>query len=383
MGYEPRKNPSSSISRIEKDNTNYWLAYANVNPLNSSNVYIMNPLNYMLRNYYLRPEGAQYWLYKEGYDKLAKNVTPDLNSIPGTIYPHTCSYYKNYLSEYLINILDSMITIGDMPDKGSFGVSSWLKKGGDIQLEDRMITFWMSYLKSWIPVVVVDEETMSKHDVDYCDPNEPEGNHLEILGLYLPKSELYKVPCIVICLERIKKSAENLKISYRNLCIIVLLHELAHAIMDYTNDLGKIESDDGESYTFVKNDKVELDIFKKNNNVRRAHFAMEESLANMIMLRYCKCYCKLHKGSKLLREAKIFVGQQSRSYRFGLKQFEAAGGEIDWSKWRDAKSGTFVLDPNKLATWNSKFVVIEAPYSVSEYNKIFKENIKEENSKED
>ena len=148
------------------------------------------------------------------------------------------------------------------------------------------------------------------------------------------------------------------------------------------NELLKIKSDDGESYIFVKNDKVELDIFKKNINVRRGHFAMEESLANMIMLRYCERYCELHKGSKLLREAKKFVRHQTISYRFGLKQFEAADGplKIDWNKWRDAKSGKLGLDPNKLANWNSEFVVKGNPYSVSDYNDIFV-NTEEENSK--
>ena len=358
------------VSRIEPL-IGDWLDFANVDSETQYYNYTIKPETYQSPYYYLR-KAIDYEEIKE-YG-CAKAATPTF--IPDTIYYHTYNFMGG-LSDKLIKDLDAIITKGDMPDCGRFGVSSWLRKKDDIIPEDRMITFWMSYLKSFIPVVVVDERTMAKHDDDNRDPNEPEENQgkNKILALYLSKSELFAGPCIAICLERIKKNAVNLKISYRNLCIIVLLHELAHAIMDYTNDLGKIESDDGESYIFVKKEEVELDIFKKNINVRRGHFAMEESLANMIMLRYCECYCELHKGSKLLREAKKFVRHQTISYRFGLKQFEAADVplKIDWNKWRDAKSGKLGLDPNKLANWNSEFVVKGNPYSVSDYNKIFED----------
>lgn len=383
--FQPRedKRKYKSISSTEMGNPGDWLAFANVVfTLDLYNLYNYKIVSekYQSPYYYLRSDVKDYSVIKY---ISAEDVKPDPDQILKNIYLPTYNFMGG-LPGKLIERLDEIITIGDMPARGSFGVSSWLKKGGEIHEEDRMITFWMSYLKSWIPVVVVDEETMSKHDDNYCDPNEHEGNQgkNEILGLYLSKSELFAGPCIAICLERIKKNAEELNITFEDLCIIVLLHEMAHAIMDPTNDLKCISIKNFQSaYTFGKKEEVELEIFTKNSLLtRKGHFAMEESLANMIMLRYCE----LQEDSNLLEVAKKFVGHQSRSYRFGLKQFEAADGKIDWSKWRDAKSGKLGLDPHKLKDWNYKFVVYEDPtYSVSDYNDIFKENTEEENSKEE
>lgn len=409
---EKRKyNSISSIDETRKVFVKNWLTFANVELSEYgsnwyviySNIYNNNePSHY----HFCDLEYCDYQLVGEDeYDGSFENVKPDRERIPETIYGHTCDFRTTLLSEGLIKRLDAIITKGDLPARGRFGVSSWLRKKDDIIPEDRMITFWMSYLKSFIPVVVVDEETMAKHDGNYCDPNEPGEGSIKPLAIYFPNSDFTPGPCIAICLDRVKKTAgyledllkndESLKYLVENLeenlCIIVLLHELAHAIMDPTNDLEievKVEKDEkGENQisqpTYIFGKKKVDNLKLETEEGEKGRFAMEESLANMIMLRYCE----LQEDSNLFEIAKVFVGRQTISYRFGLKQFEAADGpsKIDWSKWREAKSKNKINEKN-LNEWNKlvvKYKKEDVKYSVSDYNDIFKENTEEENSKEE
>lgn len=372
--FQPREDkrkyrPVSSFSKILEDGIREWLTIANVEIPNSGSCYSYSINDWEYKSPYYHFCNLEDCCYgykgKEGCDNFPKNVEPDRDSIPKTIYAHTYNFMDG-LPDDLIKRLDAIITKGDLPGKGSFGVSSWLRKKDNIIPEDRVITFWMSYLKSFIPVVVVDKRTMKKHDL-------PEN---EILALYLSKSELFAGPCIAICKERIMETAEDLEIPFEDLCIIVLLQQLAYAIMDST--IVFYEEEDNK-FKLEKKAEVELEVFKKNSFAKKYRFALEEFLANMIMLRYCQ----LQEDSNLFEIAKVFVGKQSPNYKFVLEKFEAIKDQIYWSKWRKAKSGNLGINPNGLEDWyNTFFDKEDVEGMVSVYNDIFV-NTEEENSKED
>lgn len=71
--------------------------------------------------------------------------------------------------------------------------------------------------------------------------------------------------------------------------------------------------------------------------------AMEESLANMIVLKWLKSFddCKFE-------QAKIFIeNKQPAIYQFGIHQYEAG---VDWKKWRESDKQC----SQKLEDWFNK-----------------------------
>lgn len=122
-------------------------------------------------------------------------------------------------------------------------------------------------------------------------------------------------PHIVLCPERI----ENCKdLTEQVLYLKVLIHELAHAMMD-------------------KSQIALNSLFSR---------AMEESLANMITLQWFDAFNKSN-----YNKVKSFMESQLIFYEFGINQFEAG---VDWTKWRDSKKKhkllkewfNFCFDPN-------------------------------------
>jgi hypothetical protein len=139
---------------------------------------------------------------------------------------------------------------------------------------------------------------------------------------------------IVLCPERISKAPAKLRkrnaqcnISSRELYVVVLVHALAHALMDPT------KATEG-SHTYQP-------LITTNNGFSEREVLMEESLANMITLQYFE---KLGKPDVVrYGEVRELIEVQPLEYRFGLDQFDTL--KPDWRDWRKAKDKTkFIKD---------------------------------------
>lgn len=140
----------------------------------------------------------------------------------------------------------------------------------------------------------------------------------EYLGYYSSLCEVYQRPIICLCPERIKTAATN--IAEKVLFAKVLIHELAHAMMDPTNKL----DDNGN---LIKNGAPQI--------MSEADSIMEESLANMITLEYFEA-AKSIIGKDDFEQVKSFMDNQPNAYKFGITQYEQH--LTDWKAWRDNKS---------------------------------------------
>ena len=135
---------------------------------------------------------------------------------------------------------------------------------------------------------------------------------------------------IVLCPERISKTPAKLKkhhcnITSRELYVVVLVHALAHVLMDPTKSEEK-------SYAYQP-------IITTQNGFSEREVLMEESLANMITLQF---FAKLGKPEVVrYGEVREFIGIQPLPYRYGLDQFDIL--KPDWRLWREAKRNTKFL----------------------------------------
>lgn len=123
----------------------------------------------------------------------------------------------------------------------------------------------------------------SSHDEDGC-----EGPHI--------------VLCPVNIEQAVKQAKEDInpEIDEQLLYQIVLIHELAHAMMD-------------------KNHESLNSLFSR---------AMEESLANMITLQWFEKF-----DHSNYEKVESFINTQPEIYKFGINQFKAC---VNWEKWRDS-----------------------------------------------
>lgn len=199
--------------------------------------------------------------------------------------------------------------------KNSFPLPILLKKLGTISYEE----LWKS--EEW-------GEEIKKYD-KYI-PKTP------ILGYYTRDNEDGCIgPHIVLCPNNIEAVASD-KYDVRLVYLIVLIHELAHAMMD------------------------------KNNVTMNSLFsnAMEESLANMITLQWFDVFDNDDK--EIVKD--FIKDKQPKIYKFGINQFEAG---VDWSKWRDSKKMHKLLKE----WFDNCFVpeLLEQPQKVrAEYNRVLK-----------
>lgn len=233
-----------------------------------------------------------------------------------------------------LSIIDKILAEGDI-----HFVDLW-----SCQYLDEKIVFakhdlplWLSFLKFHIPVEIINEAVMEKMAPSVVkglikrnpdDTIENMSEVMETLGCYYScdpshNEELAK-PKIYMCLERIKRVADEMSIKVEELFAIVYIHELAHAAMDPTND---VHEDESYSYDLIKNS---IKPFKYDANSEY----MEESLANMIMLKYIEWNSEATEDQSLFDVAMTFVKQQASMYSFGIAQLKL---DTDWTKWRDYK----------------------------------------------
>lgn len=132
---------------------------------------------------------------------------------------------------------------------------------------------------------------------------------------------------IVLCPERISKAPAKLKkhhcnITSRELYVVVLVHALAHTLMEP-------KKSEEKSYAYQP-------IITTQNGFLEREVLMEESLANMITLQF---FAKLGKPEVVrYGEVREFIGIQPLPYRYGLDQFDIL--KPDWRLWREAKRTT-------------------------------------------
>lgn len=128
---------------------------------------------------------------------------------------------------------------------------------------------------------------------------------------------------IVLCPERIMKAPlelqkKHVQITSQKLYLVVLVHALAHALMDPTRN--KVSY---QPLINIKNGFTERDVL------------MEESLANMITLQYFDIARQKGIISKSNAFEKEFINAQPLAYSFGLDQFTILNPK--WQLWREHK----------------------------------------------
>lgn len=202
-----------------------------------------------------------------------------------------------------------------------------------------------------LPVLLKSSQDMEKAEywkgIDWKDDYQDYLNDFRkykkyiVLGYYTRDNEDgCEGPHIVLCPENIEDAASdsNLKDKKELLYLIVLIHELAHAMMDKNN--------------------VTLNTLFSN--------AMEESLANMIALQWFDVFDEQNKDN-----VKDFINDnQPKIYKFGINQFEAT---VDWRRWRDCNKNM----RDKLEYWFNKCFEggeirnIESSAVKTEYDNVF------------
>ena len=180
----------------------------------------------------------------------------------------------------------------------------------------------------------------------------------EVLGYYTRNDESWQVkkedetvevsckgPHIVISPEKIIKETSGDRKSFEVLFTQVLVHEIAHAMMDKNGD-----------------------IF--NTNIAEGHVnsleakAMEESLANMIAL---QIFSKYDNGN--YATVRSFIeNDQPTIYKFGARQFDISA---DWKKWKDSNKNMPTLKTWFDKCFNEGKIRDDLKYSLSDYDAVF------------
>ena len=260
------------------------------------------------------------WLYKEEIYtgdlstislKNFNGISEFIDTFPSeAISRYVGNDYEKQKYQLILDYIYGIIAVGDRNGYGN------IEQVAKVILKDEPSTdYWMFSLARLIPVYLMEPKEMPKPPIVGEYPTES-------LGCYIPSlQENYPYPVIYLCPKRIKDAADRLDIDKKVLYAKVLIHELAHAIMDPTNEL------EGENLKSKKNiepkTKSDADVF------------MEESLANMITLKYFDAAKSLI-GEKDFKQVKSFMKKQPEAYKFGIEQFQKL--RTDWRAWRNNKS---------------------------------------------
>ncbi len=146
-------------------------------------------------------------------------------------------------------------------------------------------------------------------------------------------------PHIVLCPENIENEAERQGLKEELVYLIVLVHELAHAMMDKKRTKGYFKS-----------------LFAR---------AMEESLANRITLEWFEKYDKSN-TKKVIK----YIETQPLIYKFGIKQYQA---NVDWTKWEESYKNMHYL----LKIWFDTCFIknVKKDTVIKAYNQVFEINL--------
>ena len=159
----------------------------------------------------------------------------------------------------------------------------------------------------------------------------------EFLGLYMRDNRSFfkKTPVILICLDRIMKSAKSEK-NFLYLTTKVIIHEFAHALFDIEN-YNALYGKNDEFFTW-----------------------MEESMANAFTLstlefyyerRYRRNYCcEYFCDTEIIDYAKNFIKYQPPKYSLGLEIFEKHLDRYYW-KWQRYKKELVNKNTKEKSDW--------------------------------
>lgn len=221
-------------------------------------------------------------------------------------------YGEPKLSNSILFYIGCVVAIGD-----GFALSSIGSKEKGLAFDSPNYYYWMYTLATKIAIRLVEETEMpeSKIKGDYAT---------ETLGCYFSSHEkFFNQPIIFLCPSRIEKITKGLNIEESVLYAIVLIHELAHAIMDPTNIIK-----DG---CLVKCDSQKA--------LSEMDHAMEEAFANMITLQY---FDKVQFVFNDIEVVKDFMMKQPEAYKFGITLYNTI--KPDWKEWRKNKSAFIVME---------------------------------------
>ncbi len=177
--------------------------------------------------------------------------------------------------------------------------------------------------------------------------------HGDVLGYYSrDEHPLCTGPHIVLCPENIRQITQAYHIPFKILMAKVLVHEIAHALMD--------------RYRIVDGDGIRYINPEENwpNTVEAK--AMEESMANAITLFVFRKYA--NEDYKYVRH--YIDNMQSAIYKFGLWQEQIY---VDWKKWRDSSK----QNTNELKEWfnkcfdNGDIIITKEDYKQKLFNNVF------------
>ena len=175
----------------------------------------------------------------------------------------------------------------------------------------------------------------------------------EVLGYYSrDEHPLCMGPHIVLCPENIRQIAQAYHIPFKILMAKVLVHEIAHALMD--------------RYQIIDGNEIQYTNPKENwpNTVEAK--AMEESMANAITLFVFRKYA--NEDYKYVRH--YIDNMQSAIYKFGLWQEQIYA---DWNKWRDSSK----QNTKELKEWfnkcfdNGDIIITKEDYKQKLFNNVF------------
>ena len=177
--------------------------------------------------------------------------------------------------------------------------------------------------------------------------------HGEVLGYYSrDEHPLCMGPHIVLCPENIRQIAQAYHIPFKILMAKVLVHEIAHALMD--------------RYQIIDGNEIQYTNPKENWSNTVEAKAMEESMANAITLFVFRKYA--NEDYKYVRH--YIDNMQSAIYKFGLWQEQIYA---DWNKWRDSSK----QNTKELKEWfnkcfdNGDIIITKEDYKQKLFNNVF------------
>ena len=177
--------------------------------------------------------------------------------------------------------------------------------------------------------------------------------HGEVLGYYSrDEHPLCMGPHIVLCPENIRQIAQAYHIPFKILMAKVLVHEIAHALMD--------------RYRIIDGNEIQYTNPKENWSNTVEAKAMEESMANAITLFVFRKYA--NEDYKYVRH--YIDNMQSAIYKFGLWQEQIYA---DWNKWRDSSK----QNTKELKEWfnkcfdNGDIIITKEDYKQKLFNNVF------------
>ena len=175
----------------------------------------------------------------------------------------------------------------------------------------------------------------------------------EVLGYYSrDEHPLCMGPHIVLCPENIRQIAQAYHIPFKILMAKVLVHEIAHALMD--------------RYQIIDGNEIQYTNPKENWSNTVEAKAMEESMANAITLFVFRKYA--NEDYKYVRH--YIDNMQSAIYKFGLWQEQIYA---DWNKWRNSSK----QNTKELKEWfnkcfdNGDIIITKEDYKQKLFNNVF------------